>query len=425
MKMNILKLVMVLFTLLVILLQDEKIFSQESNIHDNKLDWNQWRGPNRDGLSNEKDILKQWPENGPEIQWRIPVGDGFSGISIIDEKLFTMWDEKRSQLLVCLEAQSGKELWRYRVDDNYESGWGDGPLITPLIDNNTVYVVSTNGQLHAVDIKSGKSIWSQDLSKSYGYESPPYGFSPSPLIENEKLFIQIGGQEDFSFVALNKNTGELIWHSQTDEPAYSSPIIFDINETRQIVFMSAKGLFAVSPEDGELFWMYDWESRCPASGISLNAISPIFIHPDKIFISGGFGTISGGALIQITEHDDKFTVNTLWYIDDMSNAINSSVFVDAYIYGFDQKKFKCIDASTGDLQWETLGFQDGSLIVVDGHIIALGANGNLALIEVNPEKYIEISNVKILDGRCWTPPTLADGKLYLRNHEEMVCLKIK
>ncbi len=399
-------------------------YTKESNVKGKRLDWYQWRGPNRDGISYETGVLKHWPKNGPDIVWRIAVGDGYSGISVSNSKLFTMWDEGDSQFLFCLDAQTGKELWRYSVGKNFKNGWGNGPRSTPLVSKNIVYAISTEGLVHAVNIIDGKTRWTHDLKAKYGSQIPVYGYSSSPLVEGEKLFVEAGGKESYAFIALNKETGDLIWHSQTDLPSYSSPIAVTVNKTRQIVFLSAEGLYSVSPKDGSLIWHYSWNARCPSTGVPVNTTTPIFIVPNKMFISGGFGTVTGAAVVQLQERNEKFIAEKLWNSSEMKNLINSSVFFKNFMYGFDDKILKCIDVRTGKTKWETPGFKRGSLIAADGHLIVLGENGNLALVEATPEEYREIANVKILSGKCWTSPSLANGKLYLRNHEEMVCLDV-
>lgn len=412
-------------TLAAVLLLGSFGYSNEGNTKSEKLDWPQWRGPNRDGISFEKGISKNWQENGPEILWRISVGDGYSGISVANGKLFTMWDEGNSQFLFCLDALSGKELWRYRIGDNFMEGYGNGPRSTPVVDKTIVYAVSAQGLLHAVNVTNGRVLWTHDLRAEYGSRLPDHGYSSSPLVDDEKLFVEAGGKEDFAFVAFNKHTGDLIWHSQTDPPAYSSPIAVTINETRQIVFLSAKGLFSVSPDDGSLYWHYSWEPRCPATGIPTNTMTPIFIAPNKIFISSGYGTVIGAAVVRLQEVKKQFVAENLWESSKMKNLINSSVCFENHIYGFDMGIFKCFDALTGEEKWKARGFQRGSLIAADGHLIVLGERGKLALVEATPERFREVANVKFLSGKCWTSPTLANGKLYLRNQKEMVCLDIK
>ena len=413
-----------LFTFTLIILLNDFGYAKNKKGEGKSLDWFQWRGPNRDGISYEKGILTRWPEKGPDILWRINIGGGFSGVTVADGKLFSMWQEENSQFLVCLNAQTGKEFWRQKVGVKFQSGWGNGPRSTPLVDNNTVYAISAEGLLFAANISDGKIRWTHNLEKEYGSQIPSYGYSSSPLIDGEKLLVEVGGKKGYAFVALNKDTGDLIWHSQTGPAAYSSPIAVTIKKTRQIVYLGAEGLFSVSPENGRLIWQYSWNARCPASGIPVNLVTPVFIKPNKIFISGGFGTVKGAALIVLKNEKGGFVAEDVWKNNGMNNLVSTSVLLENFIYGFDDKFLKCIDAESGSEKWKKRGFKTGSLIAVDGHLIVLGENGKLALIEATPKEYKELANLKILDERCWTSPSLANGKLYLRNHEEMVCLDV-
>ena len=388
------------------------------------LNWPQWRGPDRDGLSFEKGLADHWPEKGPEVLWRISVGEGYSGVAVSNGRLFSMWDEAESQYLICMDARNGKELWRHKIGNSYKDGWGNGPRSTPVVDNSIVYVTSAYGRLLAANVSDGKALWNHDLPTEYGGRIPDHGYSSSPLVEGNKLYVEVGGKEGYSFVAFNKSTGEVAWHTQTDEPSYSSPIAVTLHNTRQIVFFSAAGLFSVSPEDGRLFWRYDWEARCPATKFPTNIATPIFIAPDKIFISVGYGTVTGAAVVRLKKRSEQFSVEELWNSKAISNVINSSVFYKNHIYGFDNNKLACVDVLTGEEKWKTRGFQRGSLIVADGHLIVWGERGKLALVEASPVEFKEISSIQILDGICWTSPSLANGKLYLRNHEEMIALNL-
>jgi outer membrane protein assembly factor BamB len=411
-------------TISVIVLLFCLVHPPEAQSNSQGLDWPQWRGPNRDGISLETGLLDRWPEKGPEALWRISIGEGYSGVAASNGRLFSMWDEAESQYLVCMDAQNGKEMWRHKIGRSFKDGWGSGPRSTPLVDKTNVYVTSAQGHLLAVDVDDGKVLWSHDLPSEFGGRIPDHGYSSSPLVEGNKLFVEVGGREGYSFVAFNKSTGEVIWHSQTDEPSYSSPIAVTLHNTRQIVFLSAAGLFSVSPMDGRLLWRYDWEARCPATKLPTNIATPIFIAPDKIFISGGYGTVTGAAVVRIQKRGNQFSVEELWISKVMKNVINQSVYYDNHIYGFDNNKLACVDVETGEKKWEIRGFQRGSLIAADGHLIVLGERGKLALVEISPVEFKEISSVQIFDGICWTSPSLANGKLYLRNHEEMVCFDL-
>lgn len=393
----------------------------------NKLDsdWSQWRGTNRDGVSTLKNIATDWSLLADQTLWRIPAGEGYSGISVTRGKLFTMWDADQSQFLISLDARTGTEKWRLKVGDSFQSSYGNGPRSTPAIDDSLVYAISARGQLVAVGIDSGALNWQHDLASEYGGRIPGIGYSSSPLLYEDKLFVEVGGEDDFAFAAFQKETGRLLWHSQSDLPAYSSPIIANINNMPQLVFLSADGLFSLSPQNGQLLWQYSWQTRCPSTGIPLNAATPLFLAPDKIFISSGYGTVSGGILIQIKEQDDQFVAEKLWQTDKMKNLFNSSVLFEQHIYGFDGAILKSIDATSGEEKWKARGFQRGSLIIVDNYLIVLGERGKLALVEATPDSFQEISSFQALDGKCWTSPTLANGKLYLRNHKEIVSLDIR
>jgi len=384
-------------------------------------DWPQWRGVNRDGVSLERNLLTNWPESGPKVAWRISVGEGYSGISVSNGKLYTLWDKKNAQYLFCFDAVTGKKLWQYKIDISFTNQYGNGPRSSPAIDKNIVYAISSAGKLHAVNASTGYPVWAHDLQKEYGARIPSIGYSSSPLIDGNKLFVEVGGNDDSVFIAFDKETGDTIWTSQTDLPAYASPLAISVNGIRQIVFFSASGLFSVSPDDGKLFWKYSWETLCPATGIPLNTATPLLIAPDKIFISSG----DGGAVIQIKQERESFFVETVWHTKRMKNRINSSVIYENFIYGFDGGIIKCLDAATGKEQWKARGFQRGSLILADDHLIVLGERGKLSLVEKNHTEFKEKAKIQILDGKCWTSPTLANGRLYLRNNKEMLCLDMK
>lgn len=383
-------------------------------------DWPQWRGPNRDAVSTEKGLLNEWPEGGPEVLWRIPVGAGYSGVSVSEGKLYTLWDGKEKQYLFGLDAATGKELWRRDLGSNFTNHYGNGPRSTPIVDDGVVFAIGTDGLLLAANKKTGETLWQHDLVKDYAADLPSYGYSSSPLIVGDKLVVEVGGK-DASFIAFDKKTGEVVWAAGKDRPAYSSPIHVSIGGVDQVVFWSAHGLHALSSGSGKALWNYSWETFCPVSGDPLNTGTPLFLAPDRIYISSG----SGAAVIRVSRDGDSFRVADVWKSDLMRSDVSTALLLDGQIYGFDRGTLKSLDAATGEIKWKARGFQRGSLIAADGRLIVLGEAGNLALVDANPDEFSQRDSAQILKGKNWTSPTLAGARLYLRNHEELVCLGMK
>lgn len=395
-------------------------------------EWPQWRGPNRDGVSSEIGILKEWAASGPQVLWKHPLGEGFSGISVSQGRIYTMFSKGNDEFVVCLNATAGQEIWRFRSDDNYHEGQGgNGPRATPTIDGDLLFTISAHGKLYALNAGNGEKVWSHDLQRKFGSKMPRWGFSTSPLVDGELLIVEVGGKGEKSIVAFNKNSGDVIWSSHKDKLGYSSPIAITVKGVRQIICFTGTKLVSVSPVDGAIYWQYPWKT-----GYDVNAATPVFIPPDKVFISSGYD--KGAAVIQMrvfVSHDDdraaveqiresqgKVRIKEIWKNRKMKNQFASSVLHENYLYGFDNSILKCIEADTGEEQWKTRGFGKGTVILADGHLIILSDRGKLGLAEATPAGYIEKASAKVLSGLCWTAPTLAEGRLYLRNEEEIVCL---
>ena len=382
-------------------------------------EWPQWQGPTRDNISQETGWLKTWPEGGPDIVWRIPIGEGYSGISIVDGRIYTMHSEGEDEFAVCLDASDGAEIWRSRTDDNYQSGEGSGPRSTPAVDGDRVYVLSAKGKLYCLDASNGEKVWGHDFVTEFESGMPGFGFSTSPIIEGDSLLIEAGGKNGKSIVAFDKGTGAILWTSHTDGAGYSSPIVIDSNGVRQAIFLTGKSLVSVSPADGTIYWKHvPWPT-----GNDINAAVPILLPGDRIFVSAAYD--KGSVLLQMKSDGDEMSVEELWRSHDvMENWMSSSVLLGEYLYGFDESILKCIEASTGEQKWAHRGFDRGTLLLADGHLIILGEGGNLGIAEANPSEYKGIAETQLLEGRCFTPPTFVGGKLYLRNQKELVCVDL-
>lgn len=381
-------------------------------------DWPQWLGPNRTGISTETGFLKTWPKDGPAVLWKRNLGAGFSGISVADGRVFTMFAEGDDEFVICLNEESGDEIWRFRTGGTFEE-WqgGDGPRSQPTVDGERVYVLGAEGRLYALKAANGDTIWTVDLVDGLGGRFPRFGFSTSPLVEGDFLFLEAATRNG-TFLALHRKDGKVAWASQNDVASYSSPIAVDLAGARQVVYFSGDAVVGLSPFGGSLFWRYPWKTS-----YDLNIATPIFVPPDQIFISSGYD--HGAALLRIESGGDGFSVTRVWESRRMKNHFGTSVLVGDYIYGFDNAILKCIEARTGKEQWKHRGYGKGALIYADGHLILLSDNGRLALAQATPDGFREKAGGQVLDGRSWTMPTLANGRVFVRDMRKIVCLDLR
>ncbi|HSK80181.1 MAG TPA: PQQ-binding-like beta-propeller repeat protein [Thermoanaerobaculia bacterium] len=375
-------------------------------------DWPQFRGPNRDGVSRETGLLKSWPAGGPKVLWKAPAGDGFSHVVVAGGRVFTLYGQGSQEVAVALDAASGKQVWKTAIDSKYTSDMGNGPRSTPTVDAGTVYALSANGKLVALSAANGKKVWEHDLQDGFGAKIPGWGASTSPLVEGNLLLVDVGGSGGKSLVAFDKKTGKTVWTSQSDKAGYSAPIAITVGGVRQVIFFTGTSVVSVAPATGKLFWRVPWRTDW-----DVNAAAPIFVAPDKLFISSGYGV--GAALFRLKAGGAPEEV---WKSRGMKNQFSSSVLHNGTIYGFDDTTLKAIDAATGKDLWRQRGLGHGSLILADGHLAVLSERGKLVLVEATPAAYKEKGSVEILSGKCWTAPTLANGKLYVRNEEELKVL---
>ena len=391
------------------------------------LDWPQWRGPDRNGISHETGILKEWSDGGPQVLWRVPLGEGFSGISVARGRVYTMFSEGDDEFVICLDASNGEEIWRFRSDSTYyESEGGNGPRATPTIDGEFLFTVSAQGKFYALSCATGEEVWSYDLIRDFNSYMPRWGFSSSPLVEGNMLLVEVGGNNGKFIVAFNKTNGDVLWSSHMDKLGYASPIAVTIGGVRQLIVFAGLRLLAVSTDNGELLWTYPWRT----GRFDVHAATPIFIAPDKIYISSAYGKGSAVVQVKVMESPEsgtriKMAVEEIWKSERIQNRLATSVLHGNHLYGFHKTILKCIDADTGTEKWKARGFGEGTLILAEDHLIILGDRGKLGLVEATPAAFNEVASAEVLSGLCWTVPTIANGRLYARNEKEMVCLDMK
>ena len=378
--------------------------------------WPQWRGPNRDGVSKETGLLKQWPAEGPALVWKAAgAGRGFSSFSVANGKLITMGLRGDREFVVAFEVATGKEAWATAHGTAFHNDRGDGPRGTPTIDGDRVYALGGDGDLTALNARTGQVVWTKNILKEFGGRNITWGISESPLIVGDKLLVNPGGP-GASIVALNKSNGSVIWKSQSDKAGYSSAIPVQVNGGTQVVFFTDQRAVGLDLKDGRLLWEY----ARPANRTA-NAATPI-ARANRVFISSDYGT--GGGVVEIKPDG---TAQEVWFTREVRNHHSSSVLIGDYLYGFSSSILMAVKFDTGEIAWRDRSVGKGSLVYADGRLYCFSERGVVGLVEATPTGYVERGRFRIEAGslETWTHPVVAGGRLYLRDQDTIYAYDVR
>ncbi len=376
-------------------------------------DWPNYRGPHYNGISDEKNWQAQFPASGPKVLWKASVGIGFSSFSVADGRVYTTGNEENTDTVFCFDAVTGKQLW----GQSYPSDLGDkffegGTTSTPTVDGGHVYQLSRWGDAFCYDAATGKVIWSENVQKLTGAKIPDWGYGGSVLVLGKLAILNVGG----AGLALDKLTGKIVWKSDVENAGYTTPFPVTKGGLTMAVFGTGKKYLAVDVTNGSKIWEFPWPTR-----YEVNASAPI-VSGDTVFISAGYN--HGSALLNV----NGSTPTVVWQNKDLRNMFSSSVLIDGHLYGIDNDQntrasLRCVDLATGTVKWKDEGVGFGSLMAADGKLIVLTAKGELITAKASPEKLDVISRAKVLDGKCWSAPVLANGRIYCRDAAgDVVCL---
>jgi outer membrane protein assembly factor BamB len=386
--------------------------------------WPQWRGPKRDGISAESDWQATWPPAGPPVLWKKKAEGRYSGVAVAKGRVFTLVREGDKEVAVCWDAETGKTRWTYPYEASYDSGahrvadYSQGPRSTPTVDGDFVYTVGATGFLHCLRARDGKKVWAKDLLDEFQAIPSRWGVAFSPLVEGDLVFTNPGGSDSGSLAAFNKRDGKLKWKALDDRAGYSSPIAVTLDGVRQIVFFTRNGLVGVGPKDGKLYWRFPWETDH-----GCNIATPI-ARGNYFFISTNYGR--GCAAIKVTKtKDGEFQAKRVYETNRMRNHYATSVLYKEHIYGFDEGKLVCLNFRKGTVLWKQGGFHKGSLLIANGHLIVLGENGQVAIAPATPDGFKPTAEFQVTRKKCWTMSVLAEGKLFVRDEEQVFCLDIR
>ncbi|PHS02888.1 MAG: alcohol dehydrogenase [Blastopirellula sp.] len=388
--------------------------------------WPQILGPNRDGISQEKNLISSWPAAGPKINWRVTGGIGMSGIVVDRGQVITMVESNQQQTVIALAAGSGKVVWQTPVAPAYKNAMGPGSRATPTIAGDQVFIFTGEGILAALDFESGKIQWIHNVVKDLKGKPAEYGMASSPLVIGNQVIVTAGAANG-AVVAFDTKTGKQNWQTGNETTGYSSAAILNVNGEQQLVAFTGSALLGIQPTGGQLLWRYPY-----VTDYNCNIVTPISINGD-VFISSGEN--HGCVLLSIQKQAGQYAVKEKWTSltsrSVMRNEWQTSVLLDGYLYGMDNvgsagpvTHLTCINAVTGERVWQQLRFGKSNLSAADGKLFISTMKGELVIVKASPDGYQELGRATVIE-TTRQAPVISNGQLYLRDNQKIVCIDLK
>ena len=398
-----------------------------------KLSFPQFLGPSRDCHVPGPELAGDWDAEPPKPLWRQPIGAAWSGFAIAGLRAVTQEQRDELEAVACYDIRNGSLLWLHTYPAQYKTAIaGEGPRATPTIHDGRVYALGATGTLNCLDLSTGKPLWQRIIPADAGLKldapidqsglsanrnkSKEWGYASSPLIVNGRVVVSAGGENGRSLLAYDTATGEPVWSGGDSRAGYSSARLAKLHGESQILIFNQDGLAAHAPGDGSVQWEFEWDVGFP------HVSMPVTLPGNRILVSLGYG--QGSKLLQIDTDDGRFSATKLWESIRMKAKFTNLVFHNGHFFGLDDGMFACIDAERGRRKWKDGRYGHGQILLRGGHILVMAENGDVVLLEANPERHVELTRFAALDGKTWNPPALANDYLLVRNHREAACYRL-
>lgn len=385
-------------------------------------DWPQWRGPNRDGISTETGLLKKWPADGPKLAWKAGgFGAGYSSVAVANGKIFTLGDQEDGSYAIAVNESDAKPLWKTKIGDAGGHKKYPGTRSTPTVDGKQVFILNQFSDLVCLDADNGKKIWSRNLESEFGGKMMSgWKYSESPLVDGDKVLCTPGGR-DGTVLALNRNTGEKIWQtSDWNDPAgYSSIVIATIHGLRQYVQLTGANVAGIDPDSGKILW------KAERFGKTAVIATPI-VDGDRVLVASAYGIGCNG--FRIDKQGSGWSAEQIYSDTKLANHHGGVIRIGKHAYGTSNVTLDCMNFETGEHLWQERSVGKGALVCADGLLYLRSERGPVALIQPSPEGLKEISGFEQPDRsgqQAWPHPVVANGKLYLRDQDILLCYDVK
>ncbi len=395
-------------------------------------DWPQFGGPNRDFTVDNIALALTWSEGGPRVLWRRKLGDGYSGISIADNHLITMFRDNDDEIVISLNPDDGATQWQHRyaapVDTTkFAARYGYGPRSTPLIVDNRVYTVGYNGTLRCLDIETGRLQWKCELLNEFNGNRTRWGYACSPIRWKDSIIVFTGG-DGASVVALDRRTGRVKWKRHDFKNSYGSPILINVGGQTQLICFMMKHVAGLNPDNGELYWSHPHENQWDN-----NIVTPVYGDDGVLFVtSEGSG---GARALQLKRVGGTTRVSEIWHTRKLKVSHRNAIRIGDHIYAsngdFGPKSFDCINVKTGELAWRRRDLPKCGLLKVGKQLLMLAEDGRLMLATATPEVMTIHVEAQILNDPAWTIPTfdagvstMADYRIHVRDLKEIAAIEL-
>ncbi len=384
-------------------------------------DWPEFRGPGRDGVVRGVTIATDWKATPPRLRWRRRVGPAWSSVIVVNGRLFTQEQRGPQETVVAYDALTGQERWVHEDAARFEETVsGAGPRATPTFADGRIFTLGGTGILNCLDASTGRRLWSHDIAAAAGAPVPLWGFAGSPLVVDGLVIVFAGGPDDKGLLAYRADTGEPAWTAPAGRLSYSSPQPATLAGAKQCLFLSDRGLIAVDPPTGKVLWEHG--EAMPGAP---RTIQPHVVGDRQLAVGTLAGT--GVSLIDVTHDGDAWNVTDRWASKDLKPEFPDLVIHQGYAYGFDVSLFCCLDLATGKRTWKAGRYGRGQVVLLADQslLLVISEGGEMILLAANPKRHEELSRFRVLGGKTWNHPVLAQGRLYVRNAEEMACFDLE
>jgi outer membrane protein assembly factor BamB len=387
--------------------------------------WTQWGGPHRNFQTEAAGLRDQWPAGGPKVVWKRTLGEGYSSPAVENGTLYTMYGKPREEVVTACDAATGKTLWEHTTPMTFQSDaagdMGNGPYSTPLIVGDRLFTTGVAGRLQAIDKKSGKLLWTQQLWTDYGGTRVMYGYASSPIAYRDTVIVPVGGRGK-AVMAFKQADGSVAWAKNDYPNAYSSPLLTNVDGLEQLVVLMDGAVFAVNPNNGDL----QWETPFRASyGIAVS--TPVWGPDNLLFFSAEYD--AGAKVMHLERSGNRIKATEVWASNRLRLHHGNAMRIGETIYFSSGGKgsvaiFTAVDVRSGKILWQDRSIGKATFVWADQKLITLDGDGSLMIVHPSPAGFKVAAKAQLLTSLAWTPPVLVGSRLYIRDRRSMMSVDL-